>query len=53
MTGYRIKIRRGRTWRLGITEYATFEEAQSRAKYYSSTGFKAVVCDWTGLEVKA
>lgn len=51
MTGYRIKIKRGNKWRVGIVSYSTFEEAQERANHFSSMGSKAVVCDFTGLEV--
>lgn len=48
---YRIKIKRGPKWRIGITGYSTYEEAKQRAEYFSSTGLIVAVCDETGLEV--
>lgn len=44
---YRLEVKLGRKWKLGLNVYETFEEANERAKYMKSIGHKVrIIKNW-------
>lgn len=48
---YRLKIKQGRNWRIGIVEYPNILEAQTRQLELELIGIQSKLCDSTGQEV--
>lgn len=47
---YRLKVRCGKRWILGIVEYITFKDAQDRKKKMESVGHTVKIVDNKGSE---
>lgn len=44
---YRLEVKLGRKWKLGLNVYETLEEVNERAKYMKSIGHKVrIIEDW-------
>lgn len=44
---YRLEVKLGRKWKLGLNVYETFEEVNERAKYMKSIGHKVrIIKNW-------
>jgi hypothetical protein len=44
---YRLEVKLGRKWKLGLNVYETFEEANERAEYMKLVGHKVrIIEDW-------
>ena len=44
---YRLEVKLGRKWKLGLNVYETLEEANERAKYMKSIGHKVrIIKNW-------
>lgn len=48
---YRLKVKQGRRWRIGIAEYSTILLAQTRQLELELLGIKSRVCGNDGKEV--
>lgn len=48
---YRLKVKQGRKWRIGIVEYPTILDAQTRQLELELLGIKSKLCDAAGLEM--
>ena len=49
---FRLKVKQGKKWKIGIVEYPTILAAQTRQLELELLGIKTKLCDNTGLEVK-
>lgn len=48
---YRLKVKSGRTWKLGIVTYDTYLDAQIRQEELRLAGIKSVIVDRIGGRV--